>query len=203
MSIWQFFSNNLIRTSLGCCFTVAKSFSTLSDPMEYNTPGFSVLHYLPEFAQTHVHQVGDAIQPSRPLLSRSPTFNLSQHQDLFQWVHFSHQVAKILELQLQPQSFRWVPLGLTGLISLQSKGLSRVVFKTTVQKHQFFGTLPSLWSNSLIHTWWWLQEKPSVQFITQLCPTLCSPMDCSTPGFPVHHQLPKFTQTHVHWVMSL
>ena len=106
MSIWQFFSNNLIRISLGCCFTVAKSFSTLSDPMEYNTPGFSVLHYLPEFAQTHVHQVGDAIQPSHPLLSRSPTFNLSQHQDLFQWVCSSHQMAKVLELK--HESFQWI-----------------------------------------------------------------------------------------------
>ena len=73
-----------------------------------------------------------------------------------------HQVAKVLELQLQHQFFQWIfrgwfPLGLTGLISLQSKGLSRVFSNTTVQKHQFFSTQPSLWSNSHIHTW--LLEK--------------------------------------------
>ena len=64
------------------------------------------LHHLPEFAQTHVHWVNDAIQPSHPLSSPSPAFNLSQHQGLFQWVSSSHQVAKVLELQLQHQSFQ-------------------------------------------------------------------------------------------------
>ena len=72
--------------------------------MEYSTPGFPVLHHLPEFAQTRVHRVGDAIQPSHSLLSPSPAFNLSQHQGLFQWVGSSHQVAdekihEVLELQ--------------------------------------------------------------------------------------------------------
>ena len=70
--------------------------------MDCSTPGFPVLHHLPEFAQTHVHQVGDVIQPSHPLLSRSPpAFNLSQHQGLFQGVSSSYQVAKVLEFQLQ------------------------------------------------------------------------------------------------------
>ena len=69
---------------------------------------FPVHHQLPEFTQTHVHWVGDAIQPSRPLLSPSPAFNLSQHQGLFYWVGSSHQVAKELELQLQHQSFQWI-----------------------------------------------------------------------------------------------
>ena len=68
----------------------------------YSTPGFPVLHYLLEFAQTHVHRVSDAIQPSRPLLS----FNLSQHQGLFQWVNSSPQLARVLELQLQHQSYQ-------------------------------------------------------------------------------------------------
>ena len=68
----------------------------------------SVHHRLPEFTQTHVHQVGDAIQPSHPLSSPSPPgLNPSQHQGLFQWVNFSHQVAKVLEFQLQHQSFQW------------------------------------------------------------------------------------------------
>ena len=74
--------------------------------MDCSTPGFPVHHQLPEFTQTHVHWVGDAIQPSHPLSSPSPpAFNLSQHQGLFQWVSSSHQVAKVLEFQLQHQLF--------------------------------------------------------------------------------------------------
>ena len=113
--------------------SVIKSCPSLCEPMDYSMPGFPVLHYLLEFAQTHVHWVSDAIQPSHPLSCPSlPVFNLSQHQGLFQWVNFSHQVAKILELQLQasdpvlPTNIQgWFPLGLTGLITLLSKGLSR------------------------------------------------------------------------------
>ena len=71
--------------------------------------GFPVHHQIPELVQTHVHWVSDAIQPSHPLSSPSlPAFNLSQHQGLFQWVSSLHQVAKILELQLQHQSFQWI-----------------------------------------------------------------------------------------------
>ena len=71
---------------------------TLCDPMDYSTPGFPVLHHLPELAQTHVHWVSDGIQPSHPLSSLSPpTFNLSQHQGLFKWVSSSHRVAKVLK----------------------------------------------------------------------------------------------------------
>ena len=92
-----------------CCCSVSKSCPTLCDPMNCSMPGFPVLHYLLEFAQTHVHWVGDALQPSHPLLLPFPlAFNLSQHQGLFQWVGSSHQVAKVLELQLQPQSFQWI-----------------------------------------------------------------------------------------------
>ena len=73
--------------------------------MVCSMPGFPVFHYLLEFAQTHVHRVSDAIQSSHPLSSPSPpAFNLSQHQSLFQWVSSSHQVAKVLEFQLQHQS---------------------------------------------------------------------------------------------------
>ena len=75
--------------------------------MDYSTPGFPVLHHLPELAQTHVHQISEAIQPSHPLSPTSPpTFSLSQHPHLFQQVSSSHQVAKVLELQLQHQSFQ-------------------------------------------------------------------------------------------------
>ena len=75
--------------------------------MDCSTPGFPVHHQLPELTQTHVYQVGDAIQPSHPLLSPSPAFSLSQHQGLFKQVSSSHQVAKVLEFQLQHQSFQF------------------------------------------------------------------------------------------------
>jgi len=92
-----------------CCCSVTKSCLALCDPMDCSMPGFGVLHYLLELAQTHVHWVGDAIQPSHPLSSPSPpAFNLSQHQGLFKWVSSLHQVAKVLEFQLQHQSFQWI-----------------------------------------------------------------------------------------------
>ena len=82
--------------------SVPQSCPTLCDPMDYSTTGFLVQHPHPELAQTHVHQVSDAIQLSHPLSSPSPpAFNLSQHQGLFQWVSSLHQVAQVLELQLQ------------------------------------------------------------------------------------------------------
>ena len=151
-----------------CCPSIVVVVQSLSCVRLFETPQTEA-HRLPcpslfpEFTQTHVHWVSDAIQPSHPLLLSSPfAFILSQHQGLFQWVGSSHQVAKVLELQLQHQSFQWkfswFPLGLTGLIPLQSKGHSRIFSSTIVQKHQFFGTQPSLWSNSHIHKW--LLEKP-------------------------------------------
>ena len=96
------------RRSCDYC-SVAKSHPTLCDSMNCSTPGSPVLHHLPKFAETHVHWVSDAIQPSHPLSSPSPpATNPSQHQSLFQWVDSLHQVAKVLELQLQHQSFQWI-----------------------------------------------------------------------------------------------
>ena len=90
----------------------------LCDPMDCSTPGFPVHHQLSELAQTHGHWVGDAIQPSHPLSSPSPpAFSLSQHQGLFNWVSFSHQMAKILDLQLQHQFFQLFEY--SGLISFR------------------------------------------------------------------------------------
>ena len=87
--------------------SVTQSCLTLCDPMDFRVPGLPVHHQLMQLAQTHVHWVGDAIQPSHPLSNPSPpAFNLSQHRGLFQWVSFSHQVAKLLELQ--HQSFQWM-----------------------------------------------------------------------------------------------
>ena len=117
-----------------CCHSVVKLCPILCYSMYWSTPGFPVLHHLLEFTQTHVHCVGEAIQPSLPLASPSPpAFNLQQLQGLFKWVSSSYH---------------------------------------------------------------------SVQFssVTQVCPTLCNPMNRSTPGLPVHHQLPESTQTQVHWV---
>ena len=139
-----------VRTSVQFS-SVAQSCLTLWDPMDCSMPGFPVDYQFPQFAHTHVHWVGDAIQPSHPLLSPSPpTFNLSQHQGLFQWVSSSHQVAKesigvtasasVLPMNIQD----WFPLGRTGWISLQSKGLSRIFSNTTVQNHQFFSAQLSL-----------------------------------------------------------
>ena len=130
---------------------------TLCDPKNRSTPGLPVHHQLLESTQTHVHWVGDAIQPSHPLLSPSLlASNLSQNQDIFQWSSFLLQVAKVVEFQLPtlvlPMNTQdWSPLGWTGWI-LQSRGLSRVFSNTTVQKHQFFSAQLSLPSNSHIHT---------------------------------------------------
>ena len=97
------FENELQFSSVTqCC-------PTLCNPMNLSTPGLPVHHQLPEFTQTHVHWVGDAIQPSHPPLSLSPPSpNPSQYQGLFKWVSSSHQVAKVLEFQLQHQSFQWI-----------------------------------------------------------------------------------------------
>ena len=97
--------------------SVTQSCPTICNLMDCNTPGLSVHHQLPELAQTHGHQVSDAIQLSYPLLSPSPpAFYLSQNQGLCQWVSSSHQVAKVLELLLQHQPFQWI---YSGLISFR------------------------------------------------------------------------------------
>ena len=141
--------------------SVAQSCLTLCNPMDYSMPGLPFHHQLPEFTQTHVHWVSDAIQPSYPLSSPSPpTFSLSHHQGLFKWVSSSHQVAKVLEFQLQHQSFQWIfrtdlPLGWTGWISLQSKGLTRV-FSDTTFKSINSSALSFLYGPTLtyIHDYW-------------------------------------------------
>ena len=129
--------------------SVTQSCPTLCYPMNRSMPGLPVHHQLPEFTQTHVHRVGDAIQPSHPLSSPSPPApNPSQHQGLFQWVNSASGgqstgvsvSASVLPMNTQD----WSPLGWTAWVSLQSKGLSRVFSNTTVQKRQFFGTQLSL-----------------------------------------------------------
>ena len=105
-------ANNHMKSSILLIIqfsSVAQLCVTLPDPMNHSTPHLPVHHQLLEFTQTHIHRVSDAIQPSHPPSSPSPpAFNLSQHQGLFQWISSSHQVAKVLEFQLQHQSFQWI-----------------------------------------------------------------------------------------------
>ena len=156
-----------------CCYSGNKSCPTVCNPMNCSTPGLPVHHQLP---QTHVHWVGDAIQPSHPPSSPSPpALNLSQHQGLFQWVSSSHGgqsigvsvSTSVLSMNIQD----WFSLGLTDWISLQFKGLWRVFSNTTVQKHQSFSTQLSLCSNSHIHTW--LLEKPELWLDGSLLAQYC------------------------------
>ena len=101
--------HGILQARFSSVSSVAQLCPTLCDPIDCSTLGLPVHHQLPGFTQTHVHWVGDAIQPSHPLSSPSPpAFNLSQHQGLFKWVISSHQVAKVLEFQLQHQSFQWI-----------------------------------------------------------------------------------------------
>ena len=121
---------------------------TLCDPINLSTPGLPVYHQLPESTQTHIHWVGDAIQPSHPPSSPSPpALHLSQHQGLFQWVSSSHQVAKVLEFQLQHQSFQWTPrliFRMDWLDLLAVQGTLKSLLQHSSSKHQFFSLQFSL-----------------------------------------------------------
>ena len=117
----------------------------LCDPMDCSTPGFPVHHQLPKLAQTHVHRVNDAIQLSHPLSSPSPpAFSLSQHQGFFLMSQFfasgGQSIGASVSASVLPMNIHWLVL-------------SRVFSNTTVQNHQFFSALCSLWFNSYIHTW--------------------------------------------------
>ena len=115
---WERYANGISQSKMynysmiPLIFSSVQSLSCvwLCDPMNCSMPGLPVHHQLPESTQTHVHWVSDAIQPSYPLSSLSPpALNLSQHQGLSQWVSSLHQVTKVLEFQLQDQSFQWTP----------------------------------------------------------------------------------------------
>ena len=134
-----------------CCCLVAKPCLTLCNPMLCSTPGFPVHNQLPEFAQTQVHPVGDAIQPSHPLYcpllplpSIFPSIRVFSKMSQF-FASVSQSTGASASASVLPVNIQdCFPLGWTGWISLQSKGLSRVFSNTTVQKHQFFGTQLSL-----------------------------------------------------------
>ena len=155
-STWKFCTQSVSSVSQSC--------PALCNPMNRSTPGLPVHHQLPKSTQTHVHRVGDAIQPSYPLLSPSPpalkSFPASGSFQMSQLFTSSGQSIRVsASTSVLPVNTQyWSPLRWTGWISLQSKGLSRVFSNTTVQKHQFFGTQLSSQSNSHIHTW--PLEKP-------------------------------------------
>ena len=140
--------------------SVAQLCPTLCDPMNCNTPDLPVHHQLHMFTQTRVHRVSNAIQLSHPLPSPSPPAPVPLSIRVFsnestlcmRWPKYWSFSLSISPSNEHP--------GLTGWISLQSKGLSRVFSNTTVQKHQFFTAQPSLWPSSHIHTW--LLEKPKL-----------------------------------------
>ena len=136
--------------------SITRSLSTLLQPHGLQHVRLPAHHYLPEFAPVNVHWGGDAIQSSHSLLPASPfAFNLSQHQSFFWWSDGQSIGASASALVLPMNIQCWFPLGLTGLISWQSKGLGRVFSSTTVQKHQFFSAQPSSWSSSQsIHDCW-------------------------------------------------
>ena len=155
----------LLFTHISVQFSsVTQSCPTFCDTMNCSMPGLPVHHQFLEFTQTHVHRVSDAIQPSHPLsspfsscpqsLPASESFPMNQ---LLAWGGQSIVVSASTSV-LPKNTQDWSPLEWTCWISLQSKGLSRVFSKTTVQNHQFFGAQPSSQSNSHIHTW--PQEKP-------------------------------------------
>ena len=139
----------------------SQSCPTLYNPMKQSNPGLTVHHQVLEFTQTHVHWVGDAIQPSHPLMSPSPpTFNLSQLKGLIQWVMFFASGGQSIGVSastsvLPVNTEDWSPLGWIGWISLQFKGLSRVFSNTTIQKHHSLA-LSFLYSPTLtsIHDYW-------------------------------------------------
>ena len=138
--------------------SVAQLCPTLCDPMDCSTPGLPVPHHLPEFAQVHVHCIGDDIQPSHPLTPSSSALNLSQHQGFFSTSHLftsddqntgASASASVLPVNIQDRS----PLRSTCLIPLLSNWLSEVFSSTIVQRHQFFGIQSPLQPSSHNYMW--------------------------------------------------
>ena len=160
---WVHMVSGTVRICLSLCCSVAQSCLTLCNPMDCSTPISPVLHYLPEFAQTHVHWIIDAIQPTHPLLPSSPLSSIFPSIRVFfnelalciRWPKYWHiSISPFKEysglISFRIDWFEW-------LIFLLSKGRSAVISSTIIWKHQFLGAQLSLWSNSHIHTW--LLEK--------------------------------------------
>ena len=202
--------------------SVAQSCPALYDPMDFSMPGFPVHHQLLGLAQTHDHRVGDAIQPSHSLLSPSPafspkirvfskesvlrirgtkywSFSISPSNEYSGLISFRIDWFDLFEVQgtlkslLQHHSSKASILQCSAFFMVQLSHPYMTTGKTkSLTRQTFVGKAMSLLFNMLF----------SVQFssVAQSCPTLCDPMNRSMPGLPVHHQLPEFTQTHVHRV---
>ena len=136
---------------MGQVSSVTQSCPTLCNPMDCSMSGFPIPYELPELAQTHVHWVSDAIQPSHPLSSPSPpAFNLSQHQGLFRWISSAHQLAKVLEFQPQHQFFHEY----SGLISFRMNWLDLLVVQGTLKSLQYHSSKASI----LLHSAFFIDQ---------------------------------------------
>ena len=155
---------DILQGNCTCCHcSVSQSCPTLWDLMDCSSPGFPVVYHLVELAQTHVHWVNDAIQPSHshcpPLLLSSIFPALGSSPMSWLLTSGGQSIGASASEPALPMNIQgWFPLGLTGLISWLSKGLSRVFSSTIIWKHQLFGAWPSSWSSSHIRTW--LLQKP-------------------------------------------
>ena len=142
--ICSFQTLGIVLKFVNCYFcSAAHSCPTLCDPTDRSTPGLPVPHHLLRFAQVHVHCIGEAVQPAHPLMLSSPSaLSLSQHQGLSQWVFHSHQMTKILELQLQHQSFQWIfrKIDCFDLLAVQG------TFRSVIQHHSTKASI--LWHSS-------------------------------------------------------
>ena len=168
--------------------SVARSCPTLWDPMDCSTPGVHAHNQIPKLVQTHVYQVGDALQPSYSVVPFSSHLQSFPVSGSFPMSHFftlsDHSTGVSASASVLPMNIQnWLPLGLSGLISLQSKTLSRVFSNTTVWKHQFFCAQLSVWSNSHIHTR--LLEKLNIILQARILEWVAfppSPGDLPNPG---------------------
>ena len=182
--------------------------------MDCSTPGLPVQHQLPEFTQTHIHRVGDAIQPSLPLSSPSffPSIQVFSNESALhiRWpkywgfsfnISLANEHSGLISFRMDWLDFLAVHGTLKSLQYHNSKALTlqHSAFFIVQHSHPYMTT-----GKTIIFTRWTFVGKlhSSVQFssVTQLCLTLCDRMNCSTPGLHVHHQLPRFIQTHVHRV---
>ena len=171
------------RKNYCCHCSVAKSCLTLCHPVDCSMPSFPFLYYHPEFAQIHVHWLRQwylpTISSSVTLFSSCPQFSpaLGSFPVSQLFVSDGQSTGASASGWVPPVNIQgWFPLGWTGLISLLSKGLSRVFSNTIVQKHQFFMVQPSLWSNSHIYTRPLEKSSDQVRSVAQLCPTIALPI---------------------------
>ena len=167
--------------------------------VDCNAPWFPVLHCLPEFAQTHVHWVDDAIWPSYLLSLPSQSFPASASFPV-SWLFTSGDQSTRASASVLPKNIQcWLPLGWTGLISLLSKGLSSVFSSTTVWKHQFFSAQPSLWSNSHLYM---IAGKTMALTIWTFVSKVMSLLSNALSGFVIVFH-PRSKSLLISWLQSL